>query len=71
MSALETREGADMKTSTARKLLDRLAHRLGYVRWDNTIQGSIEWKRDEQPYVDLKIPGGQRLSGWVDNRLSL
>lgn len=52
-----------------RKIADKLAHRLGYVRWDRTIQGEIEWKRDEQPYVNLTIPGGQRVSGWVDNRL--
>lgn len=54
-----------------RKYVDKLMHRLGYVRWDQTIQGEIEWKRNEQPFVNLTIPGGQRVYGWLDSRLPL
>lgn len=52
-----------------RKLIDKLMHRLGYVRWDHTIQGEIEFKIHEQPFVNLTLPGGNRVHGWVDNRL--
>ena len=52
-----------------RKLLDKVMHRLGYVRWDHTIQGEVEFKRDEQPFENLAIPGGNRIYGWVDNRM--
>lgn len=54
-----------------RKLIDKLARRLGYVRWDRTIQGEVEFKLYEQPFVNLTIPGGNRVYGWVDNRLPL
>lgn len=31
------------------------------------ITGSVEFQRDAQPYVNLTLPGGQRLAGWVDS----
>lgn len=40
--------------------------------WDSrAIQGSIEFKVDEQPFINLTLPGGQRVSGWVDNRVQI
>ncbi|ASR85684.1 hypothetical protein SEA_AMGINE_84 [Mycobacterium phage Amgine] len=54
-----------------RRLIDRALRRLGYVRADQMISGSIEWSLGEQPHVDLKIPNGQRVWGWVDSRLPL
>ncbi|QAU06456.1 hypothetical protein SEA_KISI_38 [Mycobacterium phage KiSi] len=54
-----------------RKLVDRLAHRLGFVRWANVLQGEIEWKAGEPVHVDLKVPGGQRVVGFVDSGLRL
>lgn len=50
-----------------RELIDKLAHRLGYVRWDRTIQGEVEFKLHEKPFVNLTIPGGNRVYGWVDS----
>ncbi|UXA19528.1 hypothetical protein [Mycobacterium sp. SMC-4] len=49
-------------------LLDRLARILGYVPAGEQITGTVEFKRDEQPFVNLELPGGQRVYGWVDNR---
>lgn len=54
--------------SMARKWLDKLMHKLGYVRWDKTIQGEIKLQMHEQPFVDLKLPGGNSVCGWVDSR---
>lgn len=53
------------------RIIDRVMHRLGWVRWSNTIQGEIEFTRDEQPFVNLTLPGGNRVHGWVDNRIGL
>ncbi|ASR85389.1 hypothetical protein SEA_CAIN_91 [Mycobacterium phage Cain] len=52
-----------------RKLIDRAARRLGYVRSDSVLQGTVEFKINERPFVDLTLPGalGYRLHGWVDN----
>ncbi|ASR85099.1 hypothetical protein I5G78_gp015 [Mycobacterium phage Unicorn] len=54
-----------------RKLIDRAARRLGYVRADQVISGTVEFKINEQPFIDLTMPGtlGYRLYGWVDSRL--
>ncbi|AYR01103.1 hypothetical protein SEA_LEMOND_38 [Mycobacterium phage LeMond] len=54
-----------------RKLVDRLAHRLGFVRWANVVQGEIEWTMGEPVRVDLRLPGGQRVAGYVDSGLRL
>ncbi|QJD50439.1 hypothetical protein SEA_CHRIS_37 [Mycobacterium phage Chris] len=54
-----------------RKLIDRLADRLGFVRWSNVVQGEIEWRMGEPVHVDLKVPGGQRVVGFVDSGLRL
>lgn len=54
-----------------RKLVDRLAHRLGFVRWCNVVQGEIEWRMGEPVYVNLTVPGGQRVVGFVDSGLRL
>lgn len=53
------------RVGIARKLVDRLAHRLGYVRWSYTIQGDICFKTEEEPFIDLRIPGGYRVTGTV------
>ena len=50
-------------------LVERARHCREYVRWDQTIQGEVEFKRDEQPFVNLAIPGGNRIYGWVNNRM--
>lgn len=47
------------------KLLDRLMHWIGYVRLNQTIQGRIDWKSGGSPFVNLTIPNGTRVSGWV------
>lgn len=53
-----------------RKYVDRIMHRLGYVRWDHVLQGEIEFTLGDQPFVNLTLPfGGQRVYGWVDNRV--
>ncbi|AYR01205.1 hypothetical protein SEA_OSCAR_38 [Mycobacterium phage Oscar] len=57
-----------------RKLVDRLAHRLGFVRWANVVQGEILWTMGEPVHVDLRVPvpGGQRrVYGYVDNGVRL
>lgn len=56
------------------KLIDTLMRRLGYVRADqinNGIFGQITFTEGEQPYVNLELPTGQRVSGWVDNRIKV
>lgn len=54
-----------------RKLIDKALRRRGYTRNGPWITGSVEFKIHEQPFVDLTLPGGQRVYGWVDNRLYL
>lgn len=54
-----------------RKLVDWVARRLGYTRADGVITGHVKISAHDHPFVNLTIPGGQRISGWVDNRLPL
>lgn len=51
-----------------KRALDRLARHLGYVRASEQNTGVVEFKRNEQPFVNLELPGGQRVYGWVDSR---
>lgn len=53
-----------------RKLLDKALWRLGYMRRTLAISGDIEFTLGEQPFVNLTIPGGQRVYGWVNNQLT-
>lgn len=55
-----------------KKLIDRLLWRLGYMRKELAISGEVEFRLNEQPFVNLTLPvtaGSQRVYGWVDNRL--
>jgi hypothetical protein len=52
-----------------RKHVDKALRRLGYARLDHIITGTVEFKLHEQPFVNLTLPGGQRVCGWVDSRL--
>ena len=51
------------------RFVNRWLRRHGYVPISEVITGTVEWKRNEQPFVNLTVPGGQRLSGWVDSRI--
>lgn len=55
-----------------RKLIDNILWRLGYMRKDLAIRGDVEFKLNEQPFVNLALPNGAgRVCGWVDNRMPL
>jgi hypothetical protein len=54
-----------------RRTLDRLLRRCGYARANQMIAGVVEFKLHEQPFINLTLPGGQRVYGWVDSRLPL
>jgi hypothetical protein len=53
-----------------RKLIDRVLWRLGYMRKDLAIQGEVEFKLHERPFVNLTLPrGAGRVYGHVDSGL--
>ncbi len=57
--------------SKLRRTIDNLLWRLGYMPKTAAIKGEINFQINEQPFINLTLPSGQRVSGWVDNRLQM
>lgn len=53
-----------------RSIADFTLERFGYVRRERTFIGSIELQVGQPPHLDIELPSGRKLSGYLVPPLS-
>jgi len=48
-----------------RSIADFTLERFGYVRRERTFVGRVQLSVDQPPHLDIELPSGRKLSGYL------